>query len=103
MQPRVHYDHEALRSFCRKWLVTDFCLFGSALRQDFNDASDVDVVVDFEPQADWSLVDLGRMQEDLEVIFGRQVDLLTREAVREMRNPIRRRIILDSLEPLNVA
>ena len=43
--------------FCRKWKVTELALFGSVLREDFRPASDVDVLVSFEPQARWRLLE----------------------------------------------
>ena len=70
-------------------------LFGSVLRDDFRADSDVDVLVTFEPDADISLFDLGAMQQELEGMFGRHVDLVEEAG---LRNPFRRRSILSSRE-----
>ena len=94
---------EALSDFCRRWKVTEFSLFGSVLRDDFGPESDIDVMLEFEPDAGWSLFDIGSMLNDLEQIFGRKVDLLERTGVEQMRNWIRRRAILESVEKLDVA
>lgn len=66
-------------------------MFGSALREDFGPESDVDLLVAFEPGAAVSLWDWGPMLEELREIFGRDVDLVEKAAIR---NPIRRRHIL---------
>ena len=87
---------------CR-WKVAEFSLFGSALREDFGPTSDVDVLVAFEPEARWTLVDLDRMEEELASLFGRPVDLVERRAVEQSDNYIRRRHILSSAEAVYVA
>ena len=92
-----------IEAFCRKWRIAEVCLFGSVLRDDFGPDSDVDVMVSFRPDADWGLLDLARMQEELEGIFGRNVDLLTRRGVERSHNRIRREAILRSAEPIYAA
>lgn len=87
---------ETLEAFCEKWKIREFALFGSVLREDFRPDSDVDVLVSFEPEAEWDLFDIVEMQDELAVIFGRKVDLLDREAVEKSRNPFRRRGILSN-------
>jgi predicted nucleotidyltransferase len=81
--------------FCQRWKVTEFALFGSVLRPDFRPDSDIDVLVTFSPEATWSLFDFVTMQDELRKIFGREVDIMEREA---LRNPFRRRSILNSLQ-----
>ena len=70
-------------------------LFGSVLRADFRLDSDVDVLVTFQNNADISLFDLGAMQQELEAMFGRHVDLVEEAG---LRNPFRRRSILRNRE-----
>jgi predicted nucleotidyltransferase len=53
------------------------------------------VLVSFRPQATWSLWDMAEMQEELETLFGRSVDLVEKDA---LRNPFRRYSILNSRE-----
>jgi predicted nucleotidyltransferase len=89
-----------LADFCRKWRVRELSLFGSAVRDDFRADSDVDVLVSFEPTAGWSLLDLVAMQEELEAMVGRHVDLVEQEA---LRNPYRRAAILNSKRVLYAA
>ena len=87
-----------LADFCKRWKVTELALFGSVLRDDFNAYSDVDFLVTFSPAARWSLFDLVSMQQDLERIFGRPVDLVEREAILQSPNYIRRKNILQSAQ-----
>jgi uncharacterized protein len=95
-------DPRAIQAFCRKWKVRELDLFCSVLRDDFTDTSDVDVLVDFQPDARWGLAFV-EMKEELESIFGRKVDLLTRRAVERSNNPIRKHAILDHLERIYAA
>ena len=100
---KIEISKESIASFCRRWKVTEFALFGSALRNDLGPESDVDVLVSFTPDARWTLFDMVDMQEELEEIFGRKVDLVTRRAIESSRNYIRRQAILSSAEVIHVA
>jgi predicted nucleotidyltransferase len=93
-------SEEEIRSFCRRWQVREMSLFGSVLREDFGPASDVDVLVSFEEDAPWSLWDLTTMQDELATLFGRRVDLVEREG---LRNPYRRNRILSTRKVIYVA
>jgi predicted nucleotidyltransferase len=102
MSPRIPIDHEKLAAFCRRWKITEFSLFGSVLREDFRPDSDVDVLVSFAQDAHWGLFDLCRMEDELREMFGREVDLVSRRAVEEGRNWIRRKHILEHMETVHV-
>ena len=84
---RIELPQRQLDEFCQHWKVTEFAVFGSALREDFHASSEIDVLVSFAPDAGWSLFDLVEMQDELGQIFGREVDLVEKRAVR---NPFRR-------------
>lgn len=86
---------QVIVEFCRQHHVTEFALFGSVLRDDFHPDSDVDVVITFAPEAKPSLMDLALMQEELAQLFGRDVDLVEKPA---LRNPFRRRAILETMQ-----
>ena len=101
--PRIPIDREKIADFCRRWKITEFALFGSVLRDDFRPESDIDVLVSFAPEVRHSLFDLVHMQDELELIFGRKVDLVERRAVEYSENYIRRKHILSSVEPVYVA
>ena len=100
----IDIDKDKLRDFCRKWKITEFALFGSATRpEEFREDSDVDVLVSFEPEPGWSLLDHVDMQAELREIFHRDVDLLTRPSVERSLNRFRRESILTSAVQLDVA
>lgn len=92
-----------LDAFCRKWRIARLELFGSALGDDFGPASDVDILVSFLPDADWSLVDHVRMERELSELLGRKADLVSRRAVERSGNPIRRESILRSAREIYAA
>jgi predicted nucleotidyltransferase len=103
MSARIPIDREKIAEFCRRWEITEFSLFGSVLRDDFRPDSDVDVLVTFALDAEWSLFDDVDMEEELSAIFGRKVDLVSRRAVERSDNWIRRKAILSTAEPVYVA
>lgn len=89
----IAIPHAALAALCHKWKVRELSLFGSVLRDDFAPESDVDVLVAFDDDAPWSLWDLIAMQDELATAFGRPIDLVEREG---LRNPFRRQRILET-------
>ena len=87
---------EPLAAFANRWMVRELALFGSAVRDDFGPESDVDLLVTFEEGETWSLLDIVEMKLELEDLFGRSVDLMTKRAVEKSANWIRRETILES-------
>ncbi|HXJ92155.1 MAG TPA: nucleotidyltransferase domain-containing protein [Terriglobia bacterium] len=95
---RIQLPEERVAGFCQRHRIRELALFGSVLREDFRPDSDVDVLVEFEPEAHHGLFALSRMQSELEEILGRGVDLIERSAIEKSRNYIRRKAILSSAE-----
>jgi predicted nucleotidyltransferase len=91
---------DKIEEFCRRRRVREFALFGSVTRGQVRPGSDVDVLVTFAPDAGWSLFDLVEMQEELKLMFGREVHLVERDG---LRNPFRRHEILRSMEVVYAA
>jgi len=89
--------------FCRKWKIAELSLFGSVLREDFRPESDVDVLVTFAQNAHWGFEQLLEMKGELEVLFGRSVDMVEKRLIDQSPNYIRRRHILTHMEPIYVA
>jgi predicted nucleotidyltransferase len=96
----VPVSRDRIVEFCRRWKVSELCLFGSALRDDFRPDSDVDILISFGPGISCGFDDLLTMKEELETIFGRRVDLVERRLVETSENYIRRKHILSHLELL---
>lgn len=65
-----------IEAFCRRWHIRKLSLFGSILGEDFRVDSDIDVLVEFEPEARIGL-DFIQIQDELSTLFGRNVDLNT--------------------------
>ncbi|MBO1351082.1 MAG: nucleotidyltransferase family protein [Hormoscilla sp. GUM202] len=97
---QLEVPEDAIASFCKKWQITEFALFGSIGRDDFRPDSDVDVLVNFVVEAKWSLFDIVRMKEELKTLFGREVYLVERDS---LRNPFRRYEILRTKETIYAA
>ncbi len=98
IQTAITLPSQEIDGFCRRRNVIELALFGSVLRQDFNAESDVDVLVTFAPGVVYTFRQLTAMQDELETILGRPVDLLDKEAVQQSPNYIRRKAILHSAE-----
>lgn len=77
MAAKIHLDRERIAAFCRQHGIRKLSLFGSVLRDDFRPDSDVDVLVEFEPELPITLFDVVRMEHALSELVGRQVDLRT--------------------------
>ena len=98
----IEIPKEKIADFCRKWKIVELSLFGSVLRDNFRPDSDVDILVTFSPDAEWSLLDHMAMEEELSAIFGRKVDLVNRRAIERSENYIRRKAILETAQPYYV-
>jgi uncharacterized protein len=99
-QPKINIPTAKIEDFCRRWKIVEFSFFGSILREDFSRKSDVDVLISFEPDIPWSLFDWVDMIEELREILGREVDLVEKSG---LRNPFRRREILNSRQVIHAA
>lgn len=100
MSPKIKFDKNQIDAFCRRHQIIRLAVFGSVLRDDFRPESDVDVLVEFLSEANFDLYDFVILRDELKTIFGREVDLVEKEA---LRNPFRRRAILENLEVLYAA
>ena len=101
VRSRLGVSDGQLAEFCRKWRIEKLEVFGSALRDDFDaNASDIDLLVSYSPEADWSLLDHVQITHELSVLLGRRVDLLTRRSVERSRNPFRKKRILETAQPV---
>jgi predicted nucleotidyltransferase len=100
MSLQIPIDRAKIEAFCRKWKIREFAFFGSVLRDDFRPDSDVDVLVTFSKDANWSSYEWIDMIDELERLFGRKVDLVSTGG---LKNPFRRHAILNSRQVLYAA
>lgn len=74
---QIEIPNEQIANFCQRHHIQLLAFFGSVLRTDFRPDSDIDVLVDFEPEHVPGLA-LIRMQDELSALLGgRSVDLVT--------------------------
>lgn len=96
----IELPMERIAEFCHKWQVTEFALFGSVLRDDFRPDSDIDMLVAFAPTANWGLWEHAQMQQELEALLDRAVDLISKRAIERSANWIRRQEILSTAQTI---
>jgi hypothetical protein len=93
-------SRETIAEFCRKWQIVEFALFGSAARGELRPDSDIDVMVQFAPEARHGLYELVDIQAELEAMFERPVDVAEKGTIR---NPYRLQSISRDLTVLYAA
>ena len=93
---QIPLPEKDLAAFCKRWMVIEFALFGSALRDDFSPESDIDALVDFSSQSKWGLFDHIQMKQELKELFGRNVDLITQRSLEQSHNDLLRAEILEN-------
>jgi len=102
MQTNFHVSYADLESACRKWGVEKVMLFGSALREDFTDQSDIDLLLQFKPEVVHSLFTYDKMHDDFRKAFDREVDLVNLQGLQSSRNEIRKNSIISSAKDFYV-
>lgn len=85
-----------IAAICRRYNVRELSLFGSALGSGFHKDSDVDFLVEFKSGAQIGLLELGKLQEELEVLLQRKVDLVSKPGLK----PLIRQSVLEQVEPV---
>ena len=103
MNSYLEARRDAINTYCRRWKIVELAVFGSVLRSDFSPDSDVDVLVKFDSGARHGLSEWMEMERELVEILGRDVDLISRRAIEDSRNYIRRKAILESAQVVYAA
>jgi predicted nucleotidyltransferase len=78
----VEVDKAELADLCRRYQVRDLSLFGSAARGEMRPDSDIDLLVEFLPNAQVGLVEHAGLMLDLERLLGRKVDLVSKNGLK---------------------
>jgi hypothetical protein len=71
-----------IAAICRRYKVAELAVFGSAVRGDFRNDSDIDFLVEFTHGAPIGLLELGRLQAELEAALHRKVDLVSKHGLK---------------------
>lgn len=90
---------EEITALCKRYYVRELTLFGSAVKNKLRSGSDIDLLVEFEPDAQVGFVTLSRMQRELSGLIHRKVDLVPKSGLK----PILRQEILSAVKVLYAA
>jgi len=93
-------DKKSVEAIARKWKIKELAVFGSVLGDNFNEESDVDILIQFESETRYNLFDFVDLKDELEGIFGRSVDLVEKSGIR---NPFLRKEILQTARTIYAA
>lgn len=88
-----------LADLCRRYGVRELSLFGSAVRNEMRPDSDLDLLVEFLPEAQVDLVDYAGLMLDLTRLLGRKVDLVSKNGLK----PLIRTAVLEEARLLYAA
>lgn len=83
----IALDMVAIEAFCRRWNVVEIAFFGSVLRKDFGEESDIDVLLSFDEGVALGLLEKMTAREELEAMLGRSVDLVTKSGLSHWTTP----------------
>ena len=96
-------DASIIADFCRRWNIKQLAVFGSAAAGTLRPDSDIDLLATFAPDADWTMFDHYRMENELVELFARDVDLVNVRALEENPNLIYYQQIINSAKVVYAA
>jgi len=82
LHDEVRKQVAVVAEICRRYGVHEIAIFGSALRRDASEAHDVDLLVDFAPDAPVGFLALERLRRELSLALGKPVDLVPRNGLK---------------------
>lgn len=92
----IDIGEDQIKEICKRFLIKELAVFGSALRDDFNENSDIDLLVEFRPNSGISFFNIIDLQDEFKKLFGREVDIVSKNAIKRSRNYIRKKKILEN-------
>ena len=95
----MQVDEARLGEVCRRYGVRELSLFGSAVRDEMRPDSDIDLLVEFLPEAQVDLVDYAGLMLDLSTLLGRKIDLVPKNGLK----PLIRTAVLEEARLLYAA
>jgi predicted nucleotidyltransferase len=85
---------------CKKYNIIELSIFGSSIREDFTQNSDVDILVSFKQNSKTTLFDIMELEKEFSRLLNREVDIVEKES---LKNPIRKNRILSTREIIYAA
>ena len=80
----IELDEGRLAETCRRYGVRELSVFGSAARGDLRPDSDIDLLVEFLPEAEPGLLDHAGLMLDLSALLDRKVDLVSKNGLKPL-------------------
>ena len=96
----IFLDYNDIVYICKKYKINELSIFGSSIREDFGQNSDIDILVSFGKNADISLFDIMDLENEFSKLLQKEVDIVEKES---LKNPIRKNRILSSREIIYAA
>jgi predicted nucleotidyltransferase len=96
----IFLDYNDIVLLCEKYSINELSIFGSSIRDDFTQSSDVDILVSFVNNSEITLFDIMDLERELSQVFKRDVDVVEKES---LKNPIRKNRILSTREIIYAA
>jgi predicted nucleotidyltransferase len=100
LKHRLGLSSREILEFCQRWGIKKMAVFGSILRNDFQDESDIDLLIYFAPNVRQGLLTLARIKRELEIHLSRPVDLVLEESLKMSDNWIRKNEILSTAQTI---
>jgi predicted nucleotidyltransferase len=97
---RVFLNYNDIVLLCEKYGINELSIFGSSIRDDFTQNSDVDILVSFNNNPEITLFDIMDLENEFSQLLKRTVDIVEKEA---LKNPIRKNKILSTREIIYAA
>jgi len=95
----LYFPAEPIRALCEEYHVRELALFGSARTKHFGPKSDIDLLVQFDPDAEIGFLEFAALQRRLADVLGRKVDLVSKDGLK----PTIRDEVLSSAEVIYAA
>ncbi|MBF2056822.1 MAG: nucleotidyltransferase domain-containing protein [Cyanobacterium sp. T60_A2020_053] len=95
---RLKIEPQELINFCQENHIAELAVFGSILRDDFNNQSDIDFLITYSPLANRGLLEKIALKEKLEKMCHRPVDLVSKNTIKNSKNWLKKQTILNSCQ-----
>jgi uncharacterized protein len=101
---KINLPLQAIEALCRKYGVRELSLFGSVLRDDYRDDSDIDFLVRFKDNdaGPWG-AKFDELAAELSALLGRAVEVVDKAGIERSDNYLRREHILRTARVIYVA
>ncbi|GHV08267.1 hypothetical protein AGMMS4952_00890 [Spirochaetia bacterium] len=95
----IFLNYDDIIAICKKYYINELSIFGSSIRDDFNQNSDIDILVSFN-NSNINLFDIMDLENEFSKLLNREVDIVEKES---LKNPIRKNKILSTREIIYAA